>query len=109
MDQLDARHSDMLSFDVVTDEAGSVTVTLRGELDMSSAQELDAAVSPTIQTLTGRLILDVDELTFADSSAIALWVRWATITDQVEIHNASELLRAVIQRMGLDQQLQLTP
>jgi anti-anti-sigma factor len=108
MGHLDARHSDILSFDVVTDEEGSVTVTLRGELDMASTDELDAAVSPTIQPHTRRLILDVHELAFADSSAIALWVRWASIAGRVEIHQASELLRAVIQRMGLDERLRLT-
>ena len=109
MDDLETQPADRLSFDVAADEEGSVTVTLRGELDLAATPELDAAVEPTLRDHSRRLVVDVHDLTFADSSAIALWVRWASIAHQVEIRDPSELLRTVIQRMGLDQTLRLTP
>jgi anti-anti-sigma factor len=107
---LDTHPTDELSFDITVDEEEeSVTVTLRGELDMSATGAVEAAVEPTLRDHSRRLVVDVHGLTFADSSALALWARWANIVDQVEIREPSELLRTVIQRMGLDETLHLTP
>ena len=83
-------------------------MTLSGELDMDTAGELEAAVAPTIQSSPARLTVDVAGLSFADSSAIALWVRWANEVPDVEIRQASELLRRVIERMGLTERLKVT-
>jgi hypothetical protein len=46
---------------------------------------------------------------FADSSAIALLVRWANLVPRVEIRQPPELLRRVIARMGLSERLHVTP
>jgi hypothetical protein len=54
-------------------------------------------------------VIDVSSLRFADSSAIALWVKWSTIVRGLEIHDPQPLLRRVIDSMGLAQTLQVTP
>ena len=84
-------------------------MTVSGELDVANIDALEAAVAPVIERRLQRLVLDVGELRFADSSAIALWVRWATAVDEVEVRDPSPLLRKVITSMGLGGRLQLRP
>jgi anti-sigma B factor antagonist len=109
MGELSADAGDRLSFAVSKDDAGAPLVTLRGDLDMASADELNAAVEPIVVHAPDRLVVDVSGLRFADSSAIALWLRWANAVPQLEIRDASPLLRRVIERMGLAERLRLTP
>jgi anti-anti-sigma factor len=94
------------SFDVAPDEDGA-TVTIRGELDVANVDALDAAVAPVIDGGAKRLVVDVRELRFADSSAIALWLRWAAEVDHFELRDPPALLRKVIASMGLATRLRL--
>jgi anti-anti-sigma factor len=96
-----------LTYDVSEDHDGSPLVKLEGELDMSTAPGLDSAVSPIIANKPSRLVIDADGLEFADSSAIALLLRWANVVPQVEIRRPPELLRHVIARMGLSERLRV--
>jgi anti-anti-sigma factor len=86
---------------------GAAIVTLAGELDISNVDRLEAAVAPLIAKRPRRLIVNLRELGFADSSAIAAWVRWAAIVGELELRDASPLLRQVISRMGLAGKLRL--
>ena len=47
------------------------------------------------------LVVEVGDVSFADSSAIAMWVRWAGAVPQFELRDPSPLLRRVIRTMGL--------
>jgi anti-anti-sigma factor len=89
--------------------SGAATVTLRGELDVASVDSLEAAVAPVIAGGVERLVIDVSELRFADSSAIALWVRWAAAVEDLELRDPSPLLRTVVTSMGLSGRLKLAP
>jgi hypothetical protein len=51
------------------------------------------------------LVVDLSGLRFADSSAIALWVRWATTIDRFELRNTPSFVRRVIAAMGLSERL----
>jgi anti-anti-sigma factor len=97
-----------MRFDIATNAEGTATVTISGELDIANVERLEAAVRPIIDGRPERLVLDVDNLQFADTSAIALWVRWATVLGHVELKHASPLLTRVIGAMGLDRELRLT-
>src|SRR5579884_1907424 len=105
MDELEAE----LTFDLAEDHDGSPVVRLSGELDMTTVPELESAVSTIIARDPTRLVVDASELKFADSSAIALLVRWANLIPKVEIRHPPELLRRVIARMGLSETLQVQP
>jgi anti-anti-sigma factor len=94
-----------LTFDLSEDHDGAPLVSLEGELDMSTAPALESAISPIIARKPNRLVIDAVGLEFADSSAIALLVRWANLVPQVEIRRPPELLRHVIARMGLSERL----
>jgi anti-anti-sigma factor len=96
-----------LTVDLSEDHDGVPLVKLEGELDMTTAPALESAVSPVIMRQPSRLIIDASGLQFADSSAIALLVRWANDVPDIELRQPPELLRRVIARMGLSGKLQV--
>jgi len=109
MDELSATGGDRLSFEFSHEDDGSPLVELRGELDMATAAQLEAALGRVIDRNTHRIVVDASGLEFADSSAIALLVRLANAVEDVEIRRPRELLREVIKRMGLNDRLRMVP
>ena len=97
-----------ITFTVAADPDATAVVTVSGELDIANIDALERAAAPIIQTRPRLLIVDIGGLRFADSSAIALWVRWAAIVGQLELRDPSPLLRQVISSMGLEHTLRLT-
>jgi len=95
--------------ELTTNENGTAVVAVRGELDIQTVPQLEAVVAPALEANPTRLVLDVSELRFADSSGIALWVRWAAQVDELELLRPSPLLRRVLTAMGLEQKLRMTP
>ena len=98
-----------MSFELVSSDDGSAVVKVAGELDITTIDDLEEAVRPILDRDPERLVIDVSSLRFADSSAIALWVKWATIVPGLEIRDPQPLLRRVIDSMGLAQTLRVTP
>lgn len=84
---------------------GSVRLTLAGELDLSVTDGLRSELQDTVSSVTGTLVIDIAELRFADSSAIALWVSWSQVVPRLEIRNAPPMILRVIQAMGLTNKL----
>jgi anti-sigma B factor antagonist len=109
MGELDQPIDAEFTYEVSEDPDGSPVVSLKGELDMTTSPKLEAAVASVIARSPSRLIIDATELEFADSSAIALLVRWRKLVGHVEVRQPPELLRRVIARMGLSDQLQMSP
>lgn len=109
MDELGAGEVPKLTFEVASADPGTAVVTITGELDLGNIKRLDEVVAPVIATSPARLILELGGLRFADSSAIALWVRWAKAVPAIELRDGSALLRRVITSMGLERTLPLTP
>jgi anti-anti-sigma factor len=98
-----------MSFDVVEGGDRSVKVTVSGELDITNIDTLAAAVAPALKREPARLIIEVGDLRFADSSAIALWVKWATAVPEVELRDVTPLLRRVVDSMGPTETLKVSP
>jgi anti-anti-sigma factor len=107
MERLGEGDSPAMTFEVGRNEGGTATVTVGGDLDISNVERLEEAVAPVIASKPDRLVVNINELRFADSSAIAVWVRWASAVGRVELRDASPLLRQVITKMGLAEKLQL--
>lgn len=98
-----------MTFELLTDADGSVVIRIAGELDITTVDELDVALRPALGGRPERLVVDLADVRFADSSAIAQWVKWAGAVGTLEIRNPSPLLRAVIARMGLAETLRVDP
>jgi len=108
MEELSQNGEPVMNFDVSADGNESATVTVSGELDIANVDRLEEAVAPIIERRPRRLVVDVAALRFADSSAIALWVRWASHVEEIELRACSPLLRRVIESMGLEEKLRPT-
>jgi anti-anti-sigma factor len=98
-----------MSFDVVEGNDRSLNVTVSGELDITNVDALASAVAPALERQPARMVIEVRDLRFADSSAIALWVRWATTVPEVELRHVPPLLRQVVESMGLSGTLKVSP
>ena len=93
-----------MAFDIKTKDGGSTAVvTISGELDVANIERLARAAAPIIETRPEHLVVDVGRLGFADSSAIALWVRWEGAVGQLELRHPAPLLRRILSSMGLDE------
>jgi len=108
MAELSAFGGASLTYDLGADSDGSPLLTLAGELDMTNADALEKVVAPVLSRAPSRLVIDVSGLLFGDSSAIALFVKWANVVGQVELREPPELLSRVIARMGLSERLGVT-
>jgi anti-anti-sigma factor len=109
MGELGKRAEAYLEYELSEDPDGSPVIKLKGELDMTTSPRLEATVASIIARSPARLVVDARELEFADSSAIALLVRWSNRVERVEIRQPPELLRRVIARMGLADKLPVSP
>jgi anti-anti-sigma factor len=108
MAELNANGAPM-TFELISSDDSSAVIRVEGELDITTIDDLDEAVQPVIARDPKRLVIDVSSLRFADSSAIALWVKWSTAVPELEIRDPQPLLRRVIDSMGLAQTLRVTP
>ncbi len=107
MDELNNTDSPCL-VRVETDASGAVLVKLSGELDLGNIDTVDEKVGPALQAKPALLVIDATDLGFADSSAIALWLRWAGSVSRLELRNPSQLLLRVVTKMGLSEKLGVT-
>jgi anti-anti-sigma factor len=108
MDELDGQPDQLVSFDVIVDADHHATVRIDGELDMSGIDPLASRVDEVLADGVTKLTVDVRGVRFADSSAIALWVRWASAVEEFELREPPPLLRRVIDAMGLAEKLGAT-
>ncbi len=108
MDKVEDQPDLLISFDVALDGDQHATVTIAGELDMSGIDPLATEVQNALDGGVTRLTVDVGAVRFADSSAIALWVQWASVAREFELRDPPALLRRVIVAMGLDDKLGMT-
>jgi anti-sigma B factor antagonist len=68
-----------MNLDITTAGAASApdgtVVTLTGELDLASAPELSARIDALLAAGQTRLVIDLGELTFCDSTGIGILIR----------------------------------
>ncbi|HWD73812.1 MAG TPA: STAS domain-containing protein [Solirubrobacteraceae bacterium] len=95
----------MASFSVVENPTGETVVSIAGELDISNLPDLADRVQAALAKSPTRMVVDVGGVSFADSSAISLWLQWSMAVPEFELRDPPVLLRAVITTMGLGEQL----
>lgn len=90
---------------VSTEPDGAAVVAIAGELDISNLPGLAEDVEGVLERRPQRLVVDVSQVRFADSSAISMWLQWSMSVPEFELRDPPVLLRAVITTMGLGDQL----
>ena len=100
MDEQNGTPRARLTLDDHADGAGLV-VRLAGELDLATVGELAAPLKDLMAREPQPLVLELDELTFADSSGIAVLIRLANHFERLETRGATSSVRRVIEVLGL--------
>jgi anti-sigma B factor antagonist len=108
MDELEKSGTNMV-IERSSDADGTAMIRLQGELDISNADSFRSAVEEVVAEAPGRLVFDLSELTFMDSSGIAVMVYAANNVEAVELRHATTIVRRVVEATGLSDILRLDP
>jgi len=106
MEELDTDEAGF-SVEQSNDSRGDPVIQLSGELDISSAGAFREAMEELVGQKPGRLVFDLSQLTFMDSSGIAVMVFVANNVENVELLHASSIVRRVVEATGLSDILRL--
>ena len=93
----------------VSDEDGVVTFRVSGQLDVSSENVLREALQRAIKRGPTKIVLDVSELKFMDSSGLAVLLVAAREVPTLELHNPTNIIRRLITIAGLAESLPMRP
>jgi anti-sigma B factor antagonist len=87
----------------------TTTISIVGEIDISNDVTVQHEVERLLEPRPQRLVLDLAELTFMDSSGIAVLLRVAATVARVDVRNATRAVRRIIETTGVDSVLHLEP
>ena len=101
MDKLIDHSAAEARLEEVSDAAGTPVLKLSGELDLSNVGSLRAAIDATYGRGLDRIVFDLSELEFMDSSGLAMFVAIAERIATVELRNPRPVMRRIIELTGL--------
>jgi anti-sigma B factor antagonist len=90
-----------VAVDTATAPDGTVTVTVRGEVDIANVEALRRHLAGVIDSPPPRVVFDLGELSFVDSSGIAVLVQVANAAPEVKVGAASPVVRRILEVTGL--------
>jgi anti-anti-sigma factor len=108
MEELDTSETSF-TIEQSSNAAGDPMLTLHGELDISNADMFRQTVEKVVEKNPARLVFDLAQLTFMDSSGIAVMVYAANKVSDIELRHASTIIRRVVEATGLTEILRLDP
>jgi len=106
MEELDTDETSFTS-ELSSDAAGNLTIKLVGELDISSAGAFRTTVDQIVASRPERLVFDLSQLSFMDSSGIAVMVYAANHSGEVQLLHPSSIVRRIVEATGLSEILGL--
>ncbi|MGY1780595.1 STAS domain-containing protein [Geodermatophilus sp. SYSU D01036] len=92
---------------VEADDGAPLLVRLGGELDLAGVEDIRPALDELLRRHAQPVRIDAAELTFADSSGVAVLLRIANHFAPVETVHATPVVRRVLQVLGLGGRLGL--
>lgn len=95
--------------ETLIDPSGTPTLKLMGELDIGSRDPIRTAFGLIIADKPERVVIDLSELRFIDSSGLALLLAMAEQVATVELRDPSPMLRKVIDLTGISGVFVITP
>lgn len=97
------------TFETTSDSSGTAVLKLFGELDIASAGPIRTAIDAIVTKRPERVVIDLSELRFVDSSGLSLFLIMADQVAEVELRNPSEVIRKIIEVTGLSDTFVVTP
>jgi anti-sigma B factor antagonist len=94
--------------ETLEDDAGTPIIRIAGEVDMSNAALVGEAVDVVVVRRPERIVFDLGDLEFMDSSGLAMLLNVAAQIDTVELRSPLPLLRRVIELTGLSHAFVIT-
>ncbi len=91
------------------DPSGMPTFRLAGELDIASVGGIREVIDPFVADRPSRVIFELSELRFMDSTGLSLFLKVAGQVGLVELRNPSATIRKVIDLTGLSGIFIITP
>jgi anti-anti-sigma factor len=88
-------------------DGGFLVVRLGGELDLAGVTELAAQIDELLAREPQPLLLDLSDVSFCDSSGIAVLIRLANHFGHIRVRAAAAGVRRVIEVLGLAQRFGL--
>ena len=107
MEDLDASDGTSGSADITFDADGIPTIKLSGEIDMANVDSLRRLIEPVVARAPARVIFDLADLRFMDSSGIALLLQVSAKSKSVRVRKPSALVQRMIEATGLSDILQV--
>ena len=101
MAELEAESGSRALVERVVDEDGDPVVRISGELDLSNVDEMRRVVDPIVAESPARLVFELSDLQFMDSSAITVFLQAAARVGRVELRNAGATVRRIVEATGL--------
>lgn len=101
MDELTGREGAEARVEQLPDEQGAPVLKVTGELDISNVGSLRSVVDATFGTSLERIVFDLSELEFMDSSGLAMLLSVAERISTVELRSPRPVIRRVIELTGL--------
>ena len=92
----------------MTEPGASPVIHLRGELDLSNVGEVQTTIDAVVGRRPERIVLDVQKLTFMDSSGIALLISVAERVPRMELQGPAPAIRRLLEITGLAGTLPMT-
>ena len=96
-------------FEPFRDDAGECVLLVAGEVDLSNASQLRRAVEAMLGANPARLVLDVRELTFMDSSGLAVLLQAAAKLETLVLRHAQSSIIRLIETTGVTSVLSVEP
>jgi anti-sigma B factor antagonist len=92
------------------DDAPAVRrITPSGELDLATIDPVRDEVDAAVAERATAIVFDLTDVTFLDSSALAVFAYAARLIEHVQVVNPNTFARRVIEQTGLDNLLHLEP
>jgi len=91
------------------DDSDPRLIRIRGEVDMSNVVTVESDLTGALAGRPPRVVFDLSELQFIDSSGIAVLLRAAEKTDSLRLRNPSSVVQRIIEATGLTDVLPTEP
>ena len=102
----DASHA---TVERTSDGSDPLVISIGGEVDMSNVQTVESALRGVLVDPPELVVFDLSDLSFIDSSGIAILLRFAEKIGRLELRNPSSTVQRIIQATGLSDVLRVEP